>query len=412
MPVTTGLQTVGFGSNTKISYLVQAAAGAIDATPTWIVVPFASGEMTVQAEQMNDNSMTGDRNELEPRSGTVNGQMKLSGKFRPECLDGLIEAAAQGTWAAKYTEALGASVTVAVAATGKTFTRSEGSWIETGVEVGDLITFSGFTVTGPPDETANNGTFLVSGVTATVITCATATGLVDTASPQASVTVTTAGEYLKVGSTQRRVAWEIYHSDIDEYLRMVDTEISNFSLSLNANGEITFDMTAIGGTELDLGANIGEIVSGATYTETSKPFYDTFNGTISLEGATGIYFSSMTPTINNQSTPLFAIGSRYPFAISHGKMMGDMSLTAYYTDETIKSKYQDETSLNLKVQIKYEDEELIDTDFHEIEFPSTKIISFGRPVSGAGELVDNLTVKPYKDATLASSFRIRKYNAA
>lgn len=412
MPVTTGLQKVGLGSNTKISYLVQAAAGAIDATPTWIVVPFASGEMTVQAEQMNDNSMTGDRNELEPRSGTVNGQITLSGKFRPECLDDLLEAAAQGTWAAKYTEALGASVTVAVAATGKTFTRSAGSWLTTGVEVGDLITFSGFTVTGPPDETANNGTFLVSDVTETVITCATATGLVDTVSPQASVTVTTAGEYLKVGKIQRRVAWEIYHSDIDEYLRMTDTEISNFSLSLNANGEITFDLTAIGGNELDLGANIGDAVAGATYTETSKPFYDTFNGTISLQGETGIYFSSMTPTINNQSTPLFALGSKYPFAIAHGKMQGDMSLTAYYTDETIKSKYQDETSLDLTVQIKYEDEDLIDTAFHEFKWPSTKIINFGRPISGEGALVDNLTVKPYKDTGLESSFQIRKYNAS
>ena len=49
MPVTTGLQTVGFGANTKISYLVQTAAGAIDSNPEWTVVPFASGEMTVQA---------------------------------------------------------------------------------------------------------------------------------------------------------------------------------------------------------------------------------------------------------------------------------------------------------------------------------------------------------------------------
>ena len=152
---------------------------------------------------MSDNSITGDRNELAPRSGMVNGQMTLSGKFRPECFDGLLEAAAQGTW----------------------------------------------TKIGATTEDA-----------------------------------------LLVGSTQRRVAWEIYHSDTDEYVRMVDTEISNFSLSLNANGEVTFDMTAIGGTELDLGLNIGTKITGAAYTETSKPFYDTFNGTISLQGETGIYF--------------------------------------------------------------------------------------------------------------------------
>lgn len=410
MPATTGLQTVGFGSNTQIAYLVQTAAGAIDDTPEWTVVPFASGEMTVQAEQMNDDSMTGDRNELEPRSGTVNGQMTLSGKFRPECLDDIMEAAAQGTWAVKYA-LTGLTITVAAETAGYSFTRSdaEGSWIDDGVEVGDIIVFSGFT---DPTYAANNTTLQVTAVdSATVLQFANATGLTE-CTEEASVAATTGTNYLKVGSTQRRVAWEIYHSDIGEYVRMVDTEISNFSLSLNANGEITFDLTAIGGTELDLGEDIDTIVSGATYVETTKPFYDSFNGTISLEGETGIYFSSMTPTINNQSTPLFALGSRYPFAISHGKMMGDMSLTAYYTDETIKSKYQDETSLDLKVQIKYEDEDLLDTDFHEIEFPSTKIINFGRPVSGEGQLMDNLTVKPYKDTTLDSSFRIRKYNAA
>jgi len=248
MPVTTGLQTVGFGANTRISYLVQTAAGAIDTDPVWTVVPFASGEMTVQAEQMNDNSMTGDRNELEPRSGTVNGQMKLSGKFRPECFDDLLEAAAQGTWGVKYA-LTGLTVTVASAASGFTFTRSTGSWVTDGVAVGDIITWGGFAAVG------NNKSFQVTAVTALAVTCGNATGCTAVVS-DTDVTATTGSDYLKVGSTQRRVAWEIYHSDTDEYLRMIDTEISNFNLSLNANGEISFDMTAIGGTELDLGATV------------------------------------------------------------------------------------------------------------------------------------------------------------
>jgi hypothetical protein len=109
---------------------------------------------------------------------------------------------------------------------------------------------------------------------------------------------------------------------------------------------------------------------------------------------------------------LFALGSRYPFAVSHGKMVGDMSLTAYYTDKTIKSKYQNEDSLNLKIRVKYEDEDLEDTSFYEFEYPSCKITNFGRPIGGSGQLVDNLTVKPYKNTDLDSSFRIRKFNKA
>lgn len=404
MPATTGLVTVGLGDNAQLAYLVQAAAGAIDDTPAWTVLPFASADYTVQAEQLSDTSMTGDRNELEPRSGSVNASVSVSGKFRPESLDAIIEAAAQGTWGVKFS-LTGLTVTVAAAASGFTFTRSAGSWITDGVEVGDIVTFGGFTAAG------NNITVEVTALNATVLTAANATGC-EAVTDDTEVTLTTGTDYVKVGSTRRAVAWEIYHSDTDEYIRIIDTEIASFSVSLAPNGDVTFQLEAIGGEELDLGANIGDAIAGATYTETTKPFYDSFNGTVSLEGETGIYFSGMNPTINNQSSPLFAIGSRYPIAVSHGKMMGDMSLTAFYTDETIKSKYQDETSLDLKIQVKYEDEDLEDTDFHEFEFPSCKIINFGRPIGGSGELVDNLTVKPFKNTTIDSSFRIRKYNPA
>jgi hypothetical protein len=405
--MTTGLVTVGLGDNAQLAYLVQAAAGEIDANPAWIVLPFTNAEYSVQAEQLADNSMTGDRNELEPRTGTTNATVSVSGKFRPECLDDIIEAAAQGTWAAKYAIS-GMTVTVAAETSGFSFTRGTGSYITDGVEVGDIIIFSGFVA----PHTANNAAFEVTAVdSATKITCANATGL-SAVTDAASISATTATDYVKVGSTRRAVAWEVYHSDTDEYIRIIDTEIASFSISLAPNGDVTFQLEAIGGKELDLGANIGDAVAGATYTETSKPFYDSFNGTVSLEGEAGIYFSGLNPSINNQSTPLFALGSRYPFAVSHGKMMGDMSLTAYYTDKTIKSKYQNETSLDLKIQVKYEDEDLEDTSFYEFEYPSCKITNFGRPIGGSGELVDNLTVKPYKDTTIDSAFRIRKYNAA
>jgi hypothetical protein len=409
MTETTGLVKVGLGDNAQLAYLVQSAYGAIDTTPAWIVLPFTSAEYSVQAEQLPDNSMTGDRNELEPRTGTVNASVSVSGKFRPESLDSIIEAAAQGTWAVKY-NITGLTVTVAAvgAGGGFSFTRSAGSWITDGVEVGDIITFSGFV----DPNTANNGTFEVTAVdSATKITCGHATGLVAVTSA-ASITATTGQDYVKVGSTRRAVAWEVYHSDTDEYVRIKDTEIASFSISLAPNGDVTFQLQAVGGQELDLGADIGEKISGATYTETTKPFFDSFNGTVSLDGSTGIYFSGMNPSINNNSNPLFALGSRYPFAVSHGKMVGDMSLTAYYTDKTIKSKYQNEDSLNLKIRVKYEDEDLEDTSFYEFEYPSCKITNFGRPIGGSGELVDNLTVKPYKNTDLDSSFRIRKFNKA
>jgi hypothetical protein len=66
-----------------------------------------------------------------------------------------------------------AAMTIAVDATGKTFTRNPGSWVTDGFKVGDSITFANFANAG------NNAAFVVSTVSALVLTCSTATGLVD-----------------------------------------------------------------------------------------------------------------------------------------------------------------------------------------------------------------------------------------
>lgn len=60
---------------------------------------------------------------------------------------------------------------ITVAATGKTFTRTAGSFLTDGFQVGMSVTWSGFAKAG----TLNNGTFVISTVTALVMTCSTAT---------------------------------------------------------------------------------------------------------------------------------------------------------------------------------------------------------------------------------------------
>ena len=61
---------------------------------------------------------------------------------------------------------------VSVNSVALTFTRDSGSWIDDGVTMGAEVTFSGFANAG------NNGTFIVSAVSALSIECTTATGLV------------------------------------------------------------------------------------------------------------------------------------------------------------------------------------------------------------------------------------------
>lgn len=69
----------------------------------------------------------------------------------------------------------GAAVSITVAAAGKTFTRAAGSYVTDGIKLGDTVVTSGFANAG------NNGTFVVTAITATILTFGAATGLVDEA---------------------------------------------------------------------------------------------------------------------------------------------------------------------------------------------------------------------------------------
>jgi hypothetical protein len=71
--------------------------------------------------------------------------------------------------------------TIAVDGVAKTFTRNDGgSWLTNGLAISDYLVCSGFA------NQANNGSHLISNVTATVITCAADTMDTETASPSIS----------------------------------------------------------------------------------------------------------------------------------------------------------------------------------------------------------------------------------
>ena len=409
--MTTGITNLSLGANAKISYLVQTAAGAIDASPAWKTIPVDSFDPQVQPNQLENNALTGHRDRLAPRSGTVNAQVTASGRLYPVIYEDLLEAAFQGTWGAKFALT---GLEITVNETAKTFTRASGSWITDGVVVGDRITFSGFAETGPPDETPNNGTFVVTEVTsATVLTFGDATVLVDTAAAR-TVNATTPSDYLKVGSTKRKIAIEAHYSDADdgngEYQRFVDLEVASIAFSVGAQGDVNMNLSLVGGTELDLGANIADEIAGATYTETALDFFDSFSGFLNMDASSVATITSMTPNIDNQSNPLFIIGSRYPGAVSHGKVNANIDVTVFYTDNTIKEKFQDED--DVAMHLSFANGPTGNVNTMSLQYPNGRIISFGRPVGGETEIIQNLTLQPYRNDDLETSVILQRYNPA
>jgi len=95
--------------------------------------------------------------------------------------------------------------TITISASGKTFTRTVGSFVADGYLVGMRITTSGFVNAG------NNGQFAISAISALTITCSTATGLADEstyATGNIAGTGWTAAVYATTGAGTSGGAWD------------------------------------------------------------------------------------------------------------------------------------------------------------------------------------------------------------
>lgn len=173
MPVETG-------NLSRLVYCPEAIFGVAPSTPTGIILRQNGFTLDADRNIIDNTELRTDSMYAAGRGGALRGKGSISGLLSYGTYDAFI-AAVCGLydWNSNVAKIKSVSVcsatTLAVAATGKTFTRPSGSFIVDGFAVGDYITTSGFTSGG------NNSTFLISGVTATVITCSTATGLVDEA---------------------------------------------------------------------------------------------------------------------------------------------------------------------------------------------------------------------------------------
>ena len=385
--MTTGMTNIALGANSRVAYLVQSSVGEIPTSPEWKVLPVDNYDPQVQHNQLENNALKGTRDRLKPRAGTVNAMFNASGRFYPDIYDDLLSAGLQSAWGQKFSET---SIGISVNATNKTFTRSSGSWLDHFIIVGDDILFAGFTEAG---EGGNNGLFEVTAVTESVLTFGNATGLADTAAER-SVTATTPYSYLMVGSDRSKVAVEVFYSDVGEYQRFVNVEVASISISVDSQGDAIINFSLTGGAELNLGANIGDEIAGATYTYPGKNFFDSFSGSLRQNNTQIATVTSIGQNFDNQSNPLFIIGSRYPGAVSHGTVNGNFDITVFYADNEIKEKFQSEEVVSIEVN--FTNDVGNDYNVFSIYYPKAKVVSYSRPVGGDTEIVQNLTLQPFK----------------
>lgn len=166
------------GQLTELKYIQEVAFGSTPSTPAGQILRWTGLTLGADRSYIDNPELRTDMMMPVGRGGSLRGKGEATGKLSYGTYDDFIAAALGNTaWVTNVAKvrpivATG-GISVTVAAAGKTFTRASGDFTTDGFRVGDTVVWSGFANAG------NNGSFVISTLTATVMTCITATGLVN-----------------------------------------------------------------------------------------------------------------------------------------------------------------------------------------------------------------------------------------
>jgi len=332
----------------------------------------------------------GDRGIHDMRLGNKQPAGDISFEFSYGAFDDfLLAGLGASAWVAPYTNL---AVNVIVDADEKTYTRATGSWLTSGVKVGDTITVTGLTTT------ADNITAKVTAVTATILTFGDATGLADITVAEGGVFNTDA-RVIKKGSTVTSFAIEKAFTDVNEYQLYTGGIVNTVNLEVSPNAMITGSF----GMMFQDAENGGTVYhNDITGVVTNRPF-DAFTGYIKENDTTNSIASSLSISLDNGFERNFVLMQNTAPQMTSGKSNVTGSVTLYFSDSLIYDKFVNETESSIELRLA--DDE---NNGYVITLPRIKYTSADTPVSSDGAIINTMNFQALDDETEESNIIIRR----
>lgn len=240
-------------------------------------------------------------------------------------------------------------------------TRSSGSFLQDGWQVGNLVQVTNATTTANNIAPADGVT--VAAVTDLALTLSANARITTDETFGATTVLTTNALFVKSGTARKTFTHEVAYTDMDpvvyEYFR--GNEVNTLAVNIPTSGEVTGEFAMIGlvgkitEVEYDRSNNMG---SGSKTAGTGSrvdsantvAFAGSVEGTaLERGGASAPDVESLTININNNRAAKFAVGqSAAPF-VEEGDFDVEMTFALYFTDMDVKKQYLDGTRTSLKV---------------------------------------------------------------
>jgi hypothetical protein len=337
-----------------------------------------SSTLALAKDAFTSNEVRPDQQVFDARHGVRRVAGNIQGELSTRTYDDFIEASLRGTWTAgvAITQATATMSTATLAATTGattgTFTASAGSFITSGLRVGDV-----FRVTG---QAANvNRNFRIMAMTATTITVFPAPA---TATAAATWGITVQGRKLLTGVSQRSFTIEQFYPDIDVSETFLGCRIGEMQVSLPPTGMATASFGVQGVNMLSTSAAQAPVFASPA-AATASNILAGVNGSLSVAGAPSAIVTQLDFTVSNNLNSQPVVGSTLVPEIFYGRTVVNGTLSAYFENQTLLNYFINETEVALAVQM----DDANGTDFMAFRFNRVKLMGATKTVGPDGGVI-------------------------
>lgn len=332
------MSNVETGNLIQLAYIQELLLGTTPATPAGQILRFVPPlSFGAEADYIDNPELRTDGMKAAGRRGSLRGKASVAGKLSYGTYDPFI-AAVLGNFdwnsnvvKVKALKTTGA-IAVAVDSSAKTFTRSGGDFT-TDFAVGDYVSWSGFTNAG------NNGTFKISTLTANVMTCVTATGLVTEGSASGRICII---------NIRPSFTFEKSHKMNGIFFPFLGCVVDSLSFSGKVKEAIDFDMSL-------LTKSVGSMATTTLFSSIVQPntndLMTSFEGSLKIGGTTIANVTSWDLKFNRNCDIAEVCGSADLYDIQPKALEVSGSLEMYFNNGQSYTDYQNNNDLALQINL-------------------------------------------------------------
>lgn len=211
------------------------------------------------------------------------------------------------------------------------------------------------------------------------------------------------GGIVKGGIDRQSFTFIDHNADIADFPYTIyrGCEINTMAISIAASSMVSIEFGIVGRTMEQAAA----LPSGLTIADrtTTAPM-DGFSGALNMGGSVIDVITEMSINVENGIEPRFVVGSKFSIKPGSKRRQVTGTMTAYYEDNALRTKFLDEQESELAIDI-------IDGTTgagYRFTMPRVKITEAPRPIDGEGDIMLNMSYRGLLDQTEGYSISIEQ----